>query len=79
VLQGGDLTGCLIENNLVQKNGLGGISILVDTQRANQGMLVEGNRLSRNGTDLIWDGVSNGCWFQNLFVTSSPQVLPTCP
>jgi len=79
VLQGGDLTGCLIENNLVQKNGLGGISILVDTQRANQGMLVEGNRLSRNGTDLIWDGVSNSCWFQNLFVTSSPQVLPTCP
>jgi parallel beta-helix repeat protein len=79
LLQGGDLIGCLIENNLVEKNNLGGISILGDIQRVNQGIQVDGNRLSRNGTDLIWDGVSNSCWLQNVFVTSSPQVLPKCP
>ncbi|MGB9120552.1 MAG: right-handed parallel beta-helix repeat-containing protein [Candidatus Angelobacter sp.] len=76
LLQGGSLTGCLIENNLVEKNNLDGISIVEDVQPANQGILVEGNRLSQNGTDLTWDGVSNSCWFQNVFVTSSPQVLP---
>jgi parallel beta-helix repeat protein len=76
LLQGGSLTGCLIENNLVEKNNLDGISIVEDVQPANQGILVEGNRLSQNGMDLTWDGVSNSCWFQNVFVTSSPQVLP---
>ncbi|MBZ5507032.1 MAG: right-handed parallel beta-helix repeat-containing protein [Acidobacteriia bacterium] len=79
LLQGGDLTGCLIANNLVEKNGLSGINILEDVQPRNQGILVEGNRLSRNGTDLLWDGVSNSCWLQNVFVTSSPLVLPKCP
>jgi parallel beta-helix repeat protein len=79
LVQGGAPTGCLIENNLVEKNELGGISILEGTRFLNQGIFVEGNRLSRNGTDLIWDGVSNSCWSQNVFVTSSPQVLPsTC-
>ena len=79
LLQGGSLTGCLIENNLVEKNKLGGISIVEDVQPANQGIFVEGNRLSKNGTDLTWDGVSNSCWLQNVFVTSFPQVLPACP
>jgi hypothetical protein len=78
LLQGGSPTGCLIANNLVQKNGLGGISILESVQPANQGILVEGNRLSRNGTDLLWDGASNSCWLQNVFGTSSPLVLPKC-
>lgn len=70
--------GCFIANNLVQKNELGGISILEGMQLATQGVRVEGNRLSRNGTDLLWDGASNSCWLQNVFVTSSPQVLPKC-
>ena len=78
LLQGGDITGCLIANNVVEKNGLSGINILENIQPRNQGILVEGNRLSRNGTDLLWDGVSNSCWLQNVFVTSSPQVLPKC-
>jgi parallel beta-helix repeat protein len=80
LVQGGSPTGCLLENNLVEKNQLGGISILLaDARFINQGIFVEGNRLSRNATDLIWDGVSNSCWLQNVFVTSSPQALPNCP
>lgn len=79
LVQGGSPTGCLIENNLVEKNKLAGINILEGTGLINQGIFVEGNRLSRNGTDLLWDGVSNSCWLQNVFVTSSPQVLPKCP
>jgi parallel beta-helix repeat protein len=79
LLQGGSLTGCLIANNVVHKNQLSGINILEDVQPGNQGIRVEGNRLSKNGTDLLWDGVSNSCWLQNVFVTSSPGVLPKCP
>jgi parallel beta-helix repeat protein len=59
-------------------SGFSDVNILEDIQPRNQGIRVEGNRLSRNGTDLLWDGASNSCWLQNVFVTSSPQVLPKC-
>lgn len=78
LLQDRTPNGCFIANNLVEKNGLGGISVLEGTGFVNQGVRVEGNRLSRNGTDLIWDGASNSCWLQNVFVTSSSQPLPKC-
>ena len=35
-----------------------------------------GNRLSRNGTDLFWNGIVVACWRQNIFRTSLPAVLP---
>jgi parallel beta-helix repeat protein len=70
--------GCFIANNLVRKNEQGGISILLGIQNVSQGIRVEGNRLAKNGTDLLWDGASNSCWLQNVFGTSSPQTLPKC-
>jgi nitrous oxidase accessory protein NosD len=77
VIKAGAQAGCAITDNFVQGNQLGGISIL-EGSGFNQLIQVEGNRLSHNGTDLIWDGLSNSCWLQNVFVTSSPAVLPPC-
>ena len=56
LLQGGSLTGCLIENNLVEKNKLGGISIVEDVQPANQGIFVVGQPaiVKWHGPDLGW-------------------------
>ncbi|HLJ88877.1 MAG TPA: right-handed parallel beta-helix repeat-containing protein [Candidatus Angelobacter sp.] len=79
LLQDSIPNGCLVANNLVEKNGQNGISVLLGQQNANQNIQVEGNRVSHNNTDLVWDGSSNACWLQNVFISSSPQVLPKCP
>ena len=32
------------------------------------------------GRDLVWDGTGSGnCWSANIFRTSFPPALPTCP
>jgi parallel beta-helix repeat protein len=70
-------TGCLIQNNLVTKNQVNGISIVSGVQLP-VGTRVLGNRLSSNGIDLLWDGVSTSCFSQNVFTTSTPAVFPPC-
>lgn len=77
VISGRPQTGCLVQNNLVTKNLVNGISIVSGAPFA-IGIRVLGNRLSSNGIDLLWDGVSTSCFSQNVFGTSAPAALPPC-
>jgi parallel beta-helix repeat protein len=77
VISGRPQSGCLIQNNLVKNNLVNGISI-VSGAPFSVGIRVLGNRLSLNGIDLLWDGVSTSCFSQNVFTTSTPAVFPPC-
>jgi len=69
-----------VQDNFVSYNKENGIAVfgqpIVDPNWEIQTL---GNSVGHNATDLFWDGVgTNTCWAQNVFVTSSPQVLPAC-
>jgi len=68
----------LVQDNMVSHNRNDGINVIgSDDQGPIQ---VVGNRVLHNGTDLSWNGAGvNSCWKQNIFGTSSPQMLPQCP
>lgn len=73
VVEGSGTHDCLVQNNRVRHSQLSGISIV-----GGDGHMVKGNRLSRNGTDLFWNGTAGSCWRQNVYRTSIPATLPQC-
>lgn len=67
----------LIQDNIVRGNQVDGIELIGGRQSE-----VIGNVAIRNAsTDLVWDSVNSpdSCWKQNIFGTSSPSALPSCP
>jgi hypothetical protein len=77
VISGRPQTGCLIQNNIVTNNLVNGISIVSGGPFPLE-IRVLGNRLSSNGIDMLWDTISNSCFSQNIFSTSSPAIFPPC-
>lgn len=71
-----DARSALVRDNRITNNRGAGIG--ADNEGVVGNHRIIGNRLSRNGTDLFWNGTVGACWRQNVFRTSSAAALPEC-
>ena len=73
VVDGISTHNCRVRNNRIRHSQLNGIRII-----GGDGHQITGNRLTRNGLDLFWDGAAGACWRQNVYRASVPATLPQC-
>jgi len=74
-------SGSLVRYNTANSNRLSGIGLgnLLGFTSGNNNT-IKSNRALGNATDLFWDqGGTGNCWKGNIFDTSMPSPLPSCP
>jgi parallel beta-helix repeat protein len=74
-------SGSLVRFNTANSNRLNGIGLgnLLGSTSGNNNT-IKFNRALGNATDLFWDqGGTGNCWKGNIFDTSMPSALPSCP
>jgi hypothetical protein len=78
-VEGGPYSPMVDDNTVISNQGYG--IAVSGTSDSNLSVNVSGNRALRNSqVDLFWNEVgATPCWFQNIYDTSQPPMLPSCP